>query len=90
MNRRERLYREARDAAVAEQRRRWDASYDELRDEIEARRERLMEDRRRNEKRWFCEVYGCKVLAVRENAPICVEHNRRMHLLVEYPRDGAR
>lgn len=88
--RRQQIYQDAYDKAVSEQRRRWDASYDELHDEIEARREQLMAARRRNQKRWFCEVTGCKLLAVRENAPICVEHNRRMHLLVEYPRGGAR
>lgn len=90
MSRLQQIYQEAYDKAVGEQRRRWDASYDELRDEIEAWREQLMADRHRNQKRWFCEVSGCKLLAVRENAPICSEHDRRMHLLTEYPRGGVR
>lgn len=85
----QRRYEEFIEARRLEELRWWDASYDEIQDVIDARRRHIAKQRKSNEKRWFCEVPGCTVLTVREHAPICVVHDKRMHQLVAY-RDGAR
>lgn len=89
MNHRQRIYQQAYDEAAAEQRRRWEGPYNELKDLIDERRRSIVVQRHSNEKRWFCEVPNCETLVVREHAPICMVHDRRMHELTAYPKDGA-
>lgn len=84
MNQEERIYMQYLEEDRANRRRWWSASYNELEDVIDAKRRRIAAQRRANEKRWFCEVPNCESLAIREHAPICQVHNRRMHELTAY------